>query len=163
MGLFINSLFSEAKFFTLFSFLFGVGIYYLHRPATTAFLARRFVALIVLGFAHAVLLFPGDILLSYGVIGLLFLPLRNLHHRALLVAAVRARFSRGFTYWLLGVLTLATPVFPATQSVRQISAATVQSNLLVYPVSLGYVLLFNWPGLWQWCARPSRAVSINNT
>lgn len=145
VGLFINSLFFEAKFFTLFSFLFGVGIYYLHRRESTAFLARRFFGLIVLGFIHALLLFPGDILLSYGVIGLLFLPLRNLHHRALLVAAVCCLFLGGFTYWLLGVLTLATPVFPATHYLGTFTA-TVQSNLLVYPVSLGYVLLFNWPG-----------------
>lgn len=145
MGLFVNSLFCEAKFFTLFSFLFGVGIYYLHRRESTAFLVRRFFALIVLGFMHAVLLFPGDILLSYGIIGLLFLPLRNLHHRALLVAAVCCLLLGVFTYWLLGVLSLAAPAIPVTNYSGAYTAA-VHSNLTVYPVSLGYVLLFNWPG-----------------
>lgn len=145
LGLFLNSLFCEAKFFTLFSFLFGVGIYYLHRRESTAFLARRFFALIVLGFLHAMLLFPGDILLSYGVIGLLFLPLRRLHHRALLVSAVCCLVLGVFTYWLLGILALATPAMPVTNYGGPYSAA-VHSNLTVYPVSLGYVLLFNWPG-----------------
>lgn len=145
LGLLLNSLLCEAKFFTLFSFLFGIGIYYLHRRESTAFLVRRFFALIVLGFLHAVLLFPGDILLSYGIIGLLFLPLRNLHHRALLVAAVCCLVLGIFTYWLLGVLSLSAPTVPETHYLDTYSAA-VRSNLTVYPVSLGYVLLFNWPG-----------------
>ena len=68
-ALFANSLLFEAKFFTLFSFLFGIGIAVLQHREGTAFLVRRFLGLILLGFVHAVLLFPGGIFLSLAPIG----------------------------------------------------------------------------------------------
>lgn len=144
-ALFTNSLLFEAKFFTLFSFLFGIGIAVLQHREGTAFLVRRFFGLILLGFVHAVLLFPGDILLSYGLLGLVFLPLSKMHTRALWVTAITGLVISGMTYTFLGVMSQANTALPATNYTSSYALA-VWSNLNVYPVSLGYVMLFNWPG-----------------
>lgn len=80
---FATSLLFEGKFFPLFSFLFGFGFAtQLDRTreggATGAAYARRLIGLGVLGALHAVLLFPGDILLSYALLGA---PLWRVRHR----------------------------------------------------------------------------------
>ena len=71
----------EFKAFTIFSFLFGVGIaIQIERAATRninvrSFLLRRLSWLFVLGTAHLFLVWNGDILTLYAVCGLLLLPL----------------------------------------------------------------------------------------
>lgn len=144
-ALFVNSLLFEAKFFTLFSFLFGVGIAVLQNREGTAFLLRRFLGLMILGAAHAILLFPGDILLSYGLLGLVFLPLSRMHHRAILVTAIFCLAISAMTYTLLGAMSQANTPLPQTDYSHGYSTALL-SNLKVYPLSLIYVMLFNWPG-----------------
>lgn len=63
------------KFYVLFSLLFGIGLVLqaeraVHRgePVTLRY-GRRLAGLIVLGVLHGVLLFDGDILLAYGLLG----------------------------------------------------------------------------------------------
>jgi hypothetical protein len=143
-GLFLNSLLFEAKFFTLFSFLFGIGIAVLQRREGTTFLVRRFFGLILLGFTHAILLFPGDILLSYGILGLVFLPLSRMHKRALVVTAIFCLLISAMTYTALGVLSQTNAALPQTNYLGSYATAFA-SNLHVYPLTLGYVMLFNWP------------------
>jgi uncharacterized protein len=83
----------ESKFFTLFSFLFGLGfaIQLLRaRGAGARFglrYARRLSALLLFGVAHVVLLWDGDILIIYALVGVLLLLFRNASSRALLVWA----------------------------------------------------------------------------
>lgn len=141
---FANSLLFEAKFFTLFSFLYGIGIYILVKREGSVFLLRRFFALILAGALHAILLFPGDILLSYGILGFLFLPLSRMHTRALLVTAVSCLIVSGATYAFLGILSQHNYAAPPTNYATY--GAVVTSNLNVYPYALGYTMLFNWPG-----------------
>jgi uncharacterized protein len=65
--------FAQGKFYLLFSFLFGYSLTLLVRNRTQDGLRRyrrRLIGLAVLGSAHAVLFFVGDILLSYAVLGL---------------------------------------------------------------------------------------------
>lgn len=67
----------QGKFFPLFSMLFGMGFAVMLMRADAAgrpFLGlylRRIGTLLVLGLAHAVLLWPGDILVTYALMGLL--------------------------------------------------------------------------------------------
>lgn len=65
----------QAKFYLIFSFLFGYSAQFIIRGDRNN--RRRWVmrsiGLVVLGAAHAVLLFHGDILLTYGLIALLLL------------------------------------------------------------------------------------------
>jgi uncharacterized protein len=69
----------EQRFFPIFSLLFGVGFSLLLDSAAAraarprVVLVRRLVALFVIGLAHFVLLWHGDILSTYAVVGLLIL------------------------------------------------------------------------------------------
>ncbi|GAA4986146.1 putative membrane protein YeiB [Nonomuraea thailandensis] len=72
-------LFVEQRFYPIFSLLFGVGFSLLLRSAAerTArprlLLLRRLVALLAMGAAHHLLLWQGDILAVYAVVGLVVL------------------------------------------------------------------------------------------
>jgi uncharacterized protein len=67
------------KFLASFAILFGVGAALMVDRASgpsrdpQRMLARRYLALLVLGVAHMLLLFPGDILFAYGLTGLVLL------------------------------------------------------------------------------------------
>lgn len=69
----------EAKFYLLFSFLFGYSFVLQWRAAEAARaspasrMRRRLAALFVLGLAHGLLLFYGDILLTYSLMGMVLL------------------------------------------------------------------------------------------
>lgn len=69
----------EFKAFTLFSFLFGVGVAIQADRAgerqPNGFLLRRFGTLLAIGLIHLVLVWNGDILTLYAVSGLLLIPL----------------------------------------------------------------------------------------
>ena len=69
----------QGKFITLFSLLFGMGFAVMLERAQTrgssgAWLyARRLLALIGIGLVHAILIWSGDILLTYALVGFLLL------------------------------------------------------------------------------------------
>lgn len=75
----IIDIFFQASFYTLFSILFGFGIQLMNESFARKslqphiYLLRRLGALIGFGMIHAFVIWHGDILLSYGVIGLLLL------------------------------------------------------------------------------------------
>jgi len=81
---------AEGRFYPLFSFLLGYGFTVAHRRAWargesyTPRHLRRSAALFVLGGLHAVLLFAGDILAAYAVLGLCLLAAVRWRDRALL-------------------------------------------------------------------------------
>ncbi|MFL6446285.1 MAG: DUF418 domain-containing protein [Bryobacteraceae bacterium] len=72
----------EFKAFTLFSFLFGVGVAVQSQRGAksprTPFLLRRFGALLIVGLFHLLFVWNGDILTLYGICGLLLLPMLKL-------------------------------------------------------------------------------------
>jgi len=85
--------FAQGKFFPLFSFLFGLGlVLQLQRwrakgaPSSRLFL-RRLAILLIIGLLHGTLIWAGDILAKYAVLGLLFLVLLPLPPRVLLGGA----------------------------------------------------------------------------
>ncbi|MCX5232149.1 DUF418 domain-containing protein [Streptomyces sp. NBC_00233] len=89
-----GAVFFEAKFFLLFSFLFGytftLQLASAERGAVRfapRFL-RRLAGLFVLGVLHAVLLYPGDILTTYAVLGLILLAAHRVRPRAAVRTAV---------------------------------------------------------------------------
>ncbi|MDW8804133.1 DUF418 domain-containing protein [Streptomyces scabiei] len=84
----------EMKFYLLFSFLFGYS-FTLQLAAAgraganfTARFLRRLGGLFVLGGLHAVLLFHGDILTTYALLGLALLAVRRVQPRTALITAV---------------------------------------------------------------------------
>ncbi|QKY68544.1 DUF418 domain-containing protein [Lentibacillus sp. CBA3610] len=86
----VIDIFFQASFYTLFSILFGFGLQILKERleekdiAVIPFLFRRLVILIGFGLVHAFLIWHGDILLSYGMIGLFLLAFINSSDRVIL-------------------------------------------------------------------------------
>jgi uncharacterized protein len=69
----------QGKFFTLFSLLFGMGFAVMLERANAAgssgtkLYARRLLALLGIGLVHAILVWSGDILLTYALLGFVLL------------------------------------------------------------------------------------------
>ncbi len=108
-------IFCEGKFYPLFSTLFGVGMAIQMQRARAArrrfwpLGLRRLAVLAVIGLAHAFLLWYGDILFIYSVMGLLLLALGRCTPRVLAIIAAALMgmgilLSTGFT-----LLTAAAP------------------------------------------------------
>src|SRR5579863_693877 len=92
----LSHVFADEKFMTIFSMLFGAGILLMtsHIEAagkpSAALHYRRMGWLILFGLAHAYLLWSGDILVAYGMCGLLVYPCRRFRPRTLLAMGVLA-------------------------------------------------------------------------
>src|SRR5262252_5749758 len=86
--------FAEGKFFSLFSMLFGIGLYVQMTRAEArgaAFVpqyARRLVALLAIGALHATLLWSGDILATYAILGFVLLLFRKRKPRTVALWAI---------------------------------------------------------------------------
>ncbi|HDR6309079.1 TPA: DUF418 domain-containing protein [Bacillus cereus] len=96
--------FGTQNFISLFSFLFGLSIILLQKSIvakgkkfSTTYL-RRILILLLLGFIHGALIWSGDILFSYGLIGIFLLMFINRKPKTLLIWATI----------LLALLTLMT-------------------------------------------------------
>ncbi|WP_430783453.1 DUF418 domain-containing protein [Actinoplanes sp. G11-F43] len=77
----------DARAYPMFAALFAYGVVQMLAKTGKDVLRRRSRWLIVFGFAHAVLLFPGDILGLYGVVGFILIALTRVSDRNLLIAA----------------------------------------------------------------------------
>ncbi|GAA1484246.1 DUF418 domain-containing protein [Brachybacterium fresconis] len=102
--------------FPLFAMLFGYGIGILHRRSqergerTGHFLLRmlrRHVALLAIGLAHAILLFQGDILVAYALIGMLCALLMTRRRVVLPLAGIIALPALGVWGWVDGIIGLS--------------------------------------------------------
>ncbi len=86
--------FAEFKFITIFSLLFGMGLAIQNQRARqrsapfARTYVRRLIILLLIGLAHGLLLWYGDVLCLYAVVGLLAFLFRNLRPRTLLIVAV---------------------------------------------------------------------------
>jgi uncharacterized protein len=83
-------LFFQGKFISIFSFLFGLGFaIQLSRAETRgvrflSFYPRRLLALALFGIIHGILIWAGDILLTYALSGAILLLFRNRQQKTLL-------------------------------------------------------------------------------
>jgi uncharacterized protein len=82
--------FFESKFYVLFSLLFGYGFWlFLNKTmpegkSVMPFYRRRVFFLLIFGIAHIVLLWPGDILVFYAVLGFILLAFKKTPDRKLI-------------------------------------------------------------------------------
>jgi uncharacterized protein len=100
--------FAQAKFYLLFAFLFGYSMHFIVKDegvTSVRRFRRRLLGLGLLGIAHAALLFVGDILLLYAVLGLALTWMRRLNDRMVLRVAVFAGIA-----WLLLLAALPMAV-----------------------------------------------------
>lgn len=89
----VISLFIEGKFYTMFSFLFGLGFVIFYERAKTKtnsptlLFYRRLFILLLIGLAHAFFIWYGDILVSYALLGFLLPLFFNKKPKTLLIWA----------------------------------------------------------------------------
>lgn len=147
------------KFYLLFSFLFGYGFTLAARRAfqrnrsIVGPWARRLITLFLLGIIHGVLLFQGDILTIYGLLGLLLLALRRVRARtAVLIAAMLISVNA----LLISVLLMFESSIPGT-SPAEIAESynawrggfldVVAERAAEYGLIQGVSILLAWPAV----------------
>lgn len=154
---------ADNRGFPLFAMLFGYGIGILHRRSqergerTGHFLLRmlrRHVALLVVGLAHAILLFQGDILVAYALIGMLCVLLMTRRRVVLPLAGIIALPALGVWGWVDGIIGLsngdgyasaAAPdyltglVLRAELAGSEVATALVSEIGLLAPMAIGVI------------------------
>ncbi|RVU84667.1 DUF418 domain-containing protein [Leucothrix sargassi] len=115
----LSTLFVEGKFITLFSFVLGWGIAVQEVRFTAAggnfrtYYFRRVVGFLILGFLHAAFIFDGDVLVTYGLMSIVFWYLRPYVLSVSFRALVKQFFIKNYLFVVLlaafgGVLTSVT-------------------------------------------------------
>lgn len=125
----------QTKFYVLFSFLFGYGLSVQMtraaargNPVVPRFV-RRLVFLLLLGLLHGLLLYTGDILVTYALLGVILLLLRNAADRVLLRVAV-ALVAGTVGLVVLGGVALAT--LSSGTTVPPEASAAIGSSVAAY-------------------------------
>jgi uncharacterized protein len=102
---FLHHLFIEGKFDSIFSLLFGWGMALQFKRAAAKginalpIVRRRLFFMLLLGAVH-LLIWPGDIVFFYALLGFILLPLRNLSNKILLITGVILVLSPILLYWM---------------------------------------------------------------
>lgn len=109
---FVTSWLFDGKFILIFSFLFGWGLHTQmgRGPSFAPCYFRRLLGLFLIGLAHAVFLFVGDILVTYAILGVPLYLLRNLRVRTLLKITIVLWIVSIVSQASLGVAAMAFPV-----------------------------------------------------
>jgi uncharacterized protein len=140
------------KFYPLFSFLFGVGMgLQILRMSQRGeppqrLLLRRQLALMVIGLAHALLLWSVDILFLYALVGLVALLCRNLSDKTLrtaIVALYGIPIFFGVASLILAFAVLGTAVPPESEAPFGFLAGLEQRALATYRDGT-WIQIFVW-------------------
>jgi uncharacterized protein len=111
----------QGKFYCLFSFLFGVGFsVFIQRAsargdAAVPLFKRRLVGLLLIGLVHTCLIWYGDILTNYAVIGFALIPFLRRDDRAVLRAAA-AWLASPVAFYVLLMIAWRVAAPPASAS-----------------------------------------------
>lgn len=112
---FFSLAFTQGKFITSLAFLLGLGLAMQAARSRekgrspNRFLARRLGILALFGLAHGLLIWSGDVLLTYAILGFPFLLFLNSRHRTLVRWAVGLLGSFLILALLFAVFTLLVP------------------------------------------------------
>ncbi len=119
----VLDLFAQVKFLTLFALLFGAGLQML-LPRGKSWIQSRLTLLVLLGFIHGLVFWDGDILLAYGLIGLICWRLiRD-------APSVKSLFNTGVLLYLVGIgVLLLLGVISGSETSR---AWTPDASALLY-------------------------------
>lgn len=118
----ILQMFVQTKFYTIFSFLFGLGFYIFMSRAeeknlhVNRLFSRRLFALLLFGSIHLIFIWYGDILLTYAITGFILLLFYKRKTKTLLIWA----FSLLFVFYSL----VSVPFFIPESTLEEIAATT---------------------------------------
>ena len=104
--LFWEHVFIEGKFYSIFSFLFGWGFAIqiarseVKGISPASFMKRRLGFMFLLGLAHLLLLWTGDIVAFYAMVGFVLLWIRNRSDRTLFITAITCLLLPAVLYFL---------------------------------------------------------------
>jgi uncharacterized protein len=155
---FLVEAFLQLKFFILFSFIFGWGMAIQSRSAKskgqsfTKRYFRRMAGLAILGIAHAILVFSGDILFLYALLGILlwlvkdFSP-KNLMKFAAWMLLLSIIFLAMLALLIDFVMTDKSISFAAIGSAKLGSGylEATQARLSDWPITFGFLVLLQGP------------------
>lgn len=103
--LFLHHMFIEGKFYSIFSFLFGWGMIMQLQGADAKgipgkpIIRRRLLFMLLLGAMH-LMLWPGDIVFFYALLGFILLSLTRLQEKTMLITGLVLLLSPILLYWL---------------------------------------------------------------
>jgi len=138
-------MFVDGKFYSLFSLLFGLGFaLQLQRAEQRGGDAlptykRRLRVLMAIGFLHLALLWPGDILMFYAIMGFVLIRLRTLDDRRIMrwaVACILLPIPFYLPTVINGMLTLGTPFFIGAFGMAKLLHIDIQSPTVIQDLAL---------------------------
>ena len=146
------SVFFETKFYLLFSFLFGYSFTLQMSAAERGGAAfgprflRRLAGLALLGLAHAVLFYQGDILLTYALLGLALMACRRMEPGRALRRALWLIGLASLAWALLAALSLLDPVgtVELSRAASVVSAADSQAAIDAYRGTIASTIARHW-------------------
>jgi len=141
----------QGKFFLIFSFIFGWGMHIQDQAAARSNVsfghryARRLAGLALLGALHAILVYSGDILLLYAILGALIWSQRNKSPRGLVVFAAKMVPVAAIAMGIIA-LALSGPM-PITSGpgLGGSFAEGTATRIAEWPATFLFVALFNGP------------------
>lgn len=153
----VTQVFFQQKFYTLFSMLFGVSILLVGSEGKASLLLKRLLSLLVIGALHGALLWNGDVLTYYALIGLVVALARNWPGWRLLAVGIALDLSMSLAtgFKIIGE-TIDPPVpQPPNLAAQAIAGAryggtfaqSLAQNLADYRQVLEHVWL-QWPSNW---------------
>ncbi|MBX9783623.1 MAG: DUF418 domain-containing protein [Chitinophagaceae bacterium] len=104
--LFLEQMLIEGKFYSIFSFLFGWGFAIqiarseVKGISPASFMKRRLTFMFLLGLAHLLLLWSGDIVAFYALVGFVLLWIRNWKDKKLFITAIICLLLPAVLYFL---------------------------------------------------------------
>ncbi|MGD9679197.1 MAG: DUF418 domain-containing protein [Vulcanibacillus sp.] len=129
-------IFAQASFYTLFSFLFGFGMVIFKERAVAKgydfvpLFSRRLTILLLIGIFHAFLIWHGDILISYALIGFILMLFHNAKPKTLLIWVLAIIL---IPTLLLGGMYLITDIYrDSTSSGNNIDIVRVNQIIEIY-------------------------------
>ncbi len=154
---FLQYVFIDGKFYTIFSLLFGVGFsLFLSRHSTARFLRRMFI-LLGIGLLHLLFLWSGDILALYAVGGILLVCFIRLpEHRLVQLAILLILLPVALDFIAsLFVLDMAAPFYrkwwavAASQGICEDNFASWLRDAHTYPQVYAFLQQGAWERLWE--------------
>ncbi|WP_249292304.1 DUF418 domain-containing protein, partial [Achromobacter ruhlandii] len=142
----------ETKFYLLFSFLFGYSFTLQMSAAERGGAAfgprflRRLLGLALLGLAHAVLFYQGDILLTYAALGVVLMACRRMDPGRALRRALWLIGLVSLAWTLLGALSLLDPAgtVELSRAANGVAVADSQAAIEAYRGTIGSTVARHW-------------------